>query len=202
MSWASRFAATRTFKALLALLVLLIVVVVLAAIFGEDTSEPEPAQQPATRDTVRVISTTTPTTTVLPTDTKLPPIEHPPPPPRTTRSAPPPSPPAATGGGSPQDCAARADVVALFIDGVLELADLFELQILVGDLAGAQESYDTIDWVMADWGEISADLQRDCQGLNPSAAAQARSGMEDMSAAWREVQGYCRAELAPVGFYC
>ena len=212
MNWARRIVATKTFKLLV---VAIIAVVVLAAIFGEAPSE-EPdtlSDTPTTTtdrppDTVRVIDTSSMSTIVVsPTDTKLPPIEHPPPPPRTTRSAPPPPrspspPPAAASGGSPEDCAARVDVVLLFIDGVLELTDLMEFQVVVGDLVGAQESYDTIDWVMRDWGAIADTLQHDCEGVSRALAAEARSGMDGMIAGWREVQRYCRAELAPLGFDC
>ncbi|MDE0654012.1 MAG: hypothetical protein OXI26_10190 [bacterium] len=73
---AGRVVATRTFKGLL---VVIIAAVILAAIFGEGPSDDPGTQSavPATtrvRDTVRGISTTTPTMVVSPTDTMLPPL--------------------------------------------------------------------------------------------------------------------------------
>lgn len=84
VAWAGRVVSTRTFKVLF---VVIIAAVILAAIFGDPSEDSDSGSVAATGrppDTVRMISTTTPTIVVSPTDTLLPPIEHKPLFPRST----------------------------------------------------------------------------------------------------------------------
>lgn len=165
-------------RLLVGLVVLAVAGLIVGVLFARGVEE-SPPTQPAPPATPQPPPSTTTTTQVKRTTTT------------TTRAT-----------ASPEDCAATADVVSLFIGGVIELSDQLEVQLIVGDDIGAQDTYDTIDWVMRDWSEISNQVQEDCRGQMPALAAESKAAMEDMVAAWREVQGYCRQELAPLGFDC
>ena len=95
-----------------------------------------------------------------------------------------------------------ADAAAYLLGEVIALTNQLELEVLVGDLDAAQATYDVIDWAMADMPAVSGMVADECRALVPGLTAESISAMEDMSLGWQEVQRYCLAELAPLGFDC
>ncbi len=100
------------------------------------------------------------------------------------------------------ECSTLADFGAATLDEVLVWTDTVDAALTVGDFAAAQEAYDLIAWVMADWGSLASQIEDACADVIPDDIVGILVAMDEMAAGWRTVQSYCRRELAPMNFNC
>ena len=183
--------------------VVMALIVVMAAIGSQIESDPDPAPKQATtrpaaagadpepvaptapttakraaRATTTTVRRATTTTTTR----------------RTTATA-----PAATD----EECNAQATAFTILLPEVIGWFDTLALQAEIGDVIGVQETYGLLKWAMADLPRMSRELLDDCgHHLTESDLRDARAGLDQAEAGWREIQAVCRSDLAALGFDC
>lgn len=176
-----------------------IVGMVLLIVFVDPETTPEPAEEEVW---IPGRGPTGTTIVVSPTDTLLPPIEHPPPPP----PKPPPPAPAPRPEPPPQpdtsNSAACQTERQRFNDWMAAMGDLMgeiEFYMVVGDWDAVQLNYWAAGNLIADELPRRASfVSAACTGARPEMNRKVERVQRD----WSRVVATCRRELEPLGFVC
>ena len=152
---------------------------------GEESAESAPSaeQEPSESDPATAAPTTAAPTTAATTTV------------RTTTTA--------LQTWTAEECANYSSALDFLTNEVVGLFDQLALEAAISDLAGMQETYNTIAWAIDGIPEATRTMIEICRAHVPQSAIDfVELALEEATAGWRELQRTCRSDLAPLGFEC
>ena len=171
-----------------------ILVVIANLVDDEDEESAEPAaapsteQEPSENDPATAAPTTAAPTTAAPTTAATTTV-------RTTTTA--------LQTWTAEECANYSSALDFLTNEVVGLFDQLALEAAILDLAGMQETYNTIEWAMDGMPEATRTMIEICRAHVPQSAIDfVELALEEATSGWRELQRTCRSDLAPLGFEC
>lgn len=155
---------------------------------AEPASAPSAEQEPSESDPATTAHTTAAPTTAAPTTAATTTV-------RTTTTA--------LQTWTAEECANYSAALDFLTNEVVGLFDLLALEAAISDLAGMQETYNTIAWAIDGMPEATRTMIEICRAHVPQSAIDfVELALEEATAGWRELQRTCRSDLAPLGFEC